>query len=70
MLTKYCTVEQKKRQGLKTHANTNKKQAKGHGKQQNVFDRKHKPTDSLLLGISAENHNRQILFFLTRQEVP
>ena len=37
MLTKYCTVEQKKRQGLKTHANTNKKQSKGHGKQQNVL---------------------------------
>ena len=37
MLTKYCTVEQKKRQGLKTHANTNKKRAKEHGKQQNVL---------------------------------
>ena len=37
MLTKYCTVEQKERQGLKTHANTNKKRAKEHGKQQNVL---------------------------------
>ena len=37
MLTKYCTVEQKKRQGLKTHVNSNKKQSKEHGKQQNVL---------------------------------
>ena len=34
MLTKYCTVEQKKRQGLKTHTNNNNKLAKSVSKDQ------------------------------------
>ena len=34
MLTKYCTVEQNKRQGLKTHVNNNKKRARGKPKHQ------------------------------------
>mgnify|MGYP002809229480 CR=1 FL=1 len=32
MLTKYCTVEQKNPQAVKTNANSNKKQARGYSK--------------------------------------
>ena len=34
MLTKYCTVEQKKSQFLKTHVNNSKKQTRGVSKHQ------------------------------------
>ena len=61
MLTKYCTVEQKKRQCLKTHANTNKKRSKGHGKQQNVLKPMHLCTKTKRKGARTLGSNTRIL---------